>query len=137
MISISHGTGSAASSASGSASRSRPSSDRETMPDDLEHGRGEVARGASGDWSGDPDDERPAKDPFEGARTDPGEASVIIEGDISPQGGARIDALSVECPFCGAPATRPCVMQTKLKRLVLTKGPHSARMNKARQAASP
>jgi len=62
---------------------------------------------------------------------------MIIEGDITPQEGRELDPLSVECPFCGAPPTRPCVMQTKLKRLVLTKGPHSARMKKARQAASP
>src|SRR5439155_5161981 len=48
---------------------------------DLFHGCGEMARGAAGDWSGDPDDERPAKDPFEGARTDPREASVV-EGDL-------------------------------------------------------
>ena len=61
---------------------------------------------------------------------------MIIEGDISPQGGARIDALSVECPFCGAAATRPCVMLTKFGALRVTKGPHSARMKKARQAAS-
>jgi len=58
---------------------------------------------------------------------------VIIEGDISPQGGS-LDPIAFDCPFCGAPRTRPCVMVTKFG-IRVAKGPHSARIKRAKQEA--
>src|SRR5439155_7002834 len=111
--------------------RSDGPSEREPM-NDQRFGCGEMARGAAGDWSGDPDDERPAKDPFEGARTDPGEASVV-EGDLHLEEIA--DPLGVECPLCGALKGRPCLVQSPFRPYRTAKTTHSARIKKAKRNA--
>ena len=59
---------------------------------------------------------------------------LIEVPDAPPIEEACDQQLWLDCPFCGAPRTRPCVMVTKFG-IRVAKGPHSARIKRAKQEA--